>query len=147
MAGLFAPSRGARAQAVTMSNVEFGVRSATIYGSNPNLRILLGITNKGKDPAGLFVLRGETSASLDTGKTYHGYSITSFSGIGVCGSARNDCVQQKQSYLITLPGGLASAAMIEFQGDSSDADRQQGRMARLVDLVPLHSGFDGLIVG
>jgi hypothetical protein len=123
----------ARAQAVTINGVEFRVRSATLYGNSPNLRIILAVTNKEKDPVGVFLYRQETSASLDTGLTYHGYELISSSGIGVCGDSRDRCPQEKQSFVITIPSGITGNVTLEFQGPSTQDGRMQAHSATLAD--------------
>jgi hypothetical protein len=127
----------ALAQITTIDGVDFKVRSATIDARNPNLIVTLSAVNKNKDSVGLVIYSPDTTASLDSGYTYHGSDITHIAGSGRCGSGndRSYCAQHAQSDITTVPGGGTDNIIIEFQGIANDAVRRSVQSATLADLT------------
>ncbi len=128
-------SSSALGQTQTIAGIEFTVKSATIYGSSPEIRFILGAKNNTKNAIGFFMIKRETLMAIDTGYTYQGSSIIQSSGALFCSDDRNLCLSNKNSFLTTIPPGLNNNIIILFQGPSTNDGIRSIRSGTLSDFT------------
>jgi hypothetical protein len=117
LSGLFAQVQSDQADPV--KGVEFRITSATLaplpnYDRIANLHFTISMSNTRTSAIGLFLVVNETSASLDSGISFHDAYLKA-SGIAACNMpTRQQCLQNKDAYMVTLAPKANANIIIEM---------------------------------